>query len=116
MPRAWLEFAKDHFADDRNTIAPVERNCTDVEDTGDGCVGSEPDQVNGNAPEDGDPDGVNRCSGSSVHDRPDTGAWDESIARERKKCTGESLLPRQLEMCVRIFLEEVVALGEISYK
>ena len=92
MPRAWREFAEDDFAENGNAIAPVQRNCTDVEDTSDGRVGSKSDQIDDNAPEHGDPDGVDGSPSPSVDDGPDPGAWNEAIARERKNCTSERLL------------------------
>lgn len=92
MPRSWRELAKYDFAEDGNAVAPVECDRTDVKDTGDGCVGSESDQINHDAPEYRDPNGVKGCSGPPVDDGPDPGAWNESIARERKDCTSERLL------------------------
>ena len=92
MPWAGLEFSKDNFAEDGNAIAPIERNGTDVENSGDSCVGSESDQINGNAPEYRDPDGVERRSTPPVDDRPDPGSRDEPVARERKECPREGLL------------------------
>ena len=92
MPWARFEFAEHDFAEDGNAIAPVKCNGADVEDTSDGCVRSESDQVDGNAPEHRKPHGVNGSSSMPVDDGPDAGAWNESIARKRKDGTCERLL------------------------
>ena len=92
MPRAPFEFAKREFADDGNAVAPVKCNGTDIEDASDGCVGSKSDQVDGNAPEDGNPDGVDGCSGVPIDLGPDSGAWNKSVSRKCKDGTCERLL------------------------
>ena len=71
MPWPWLELAKDDFAEDGDAVAPVEGDGTDVEDTSDGGVGPEPDQIDGNAPKNRDPDGIKGCARTLIDNRPD---------------------------------------------
>ena len=71
MPRPGLELAKDYFAEDGDAIAPVEGDCTDVEDTRDGCVRSESDEIDNNTPKHRDPDSINRCTGALINYSPD---------------------------------------------
>ena len=52
MPRTRFEFPEDELAEDGDAVTPVERDGADVEDAGDGGVGAEADEVDGDAPED----------------------------------------------------------------
>ncbi len=63
VPRTTFELAERKFADDRDAVAPVQRDGADVEDTRDGRVGAETDEIDGDAPEDGDPDREDRGTG-----------------------------------------------------
>lgn len=63
MPWSLLELAENHFAEDWNTVTPVQSDGRDVEDTENSGIRAETDEVDGNAPEDGDPDGQDRGAG-----------------------------------------------------
>ena len=92
VPWARLKLAKDHFTDDRDAIAPVEGDGGDIEDTGNGGVGAETDEVDGDAEEDGDPDGIEGSAGQGVDLCPNAGEGDEAVAGEGKEGTCLGLL------------------------
>ena len=62
MPRAWFELVENELADDWNAVAPVERDCADVENPCDCCVRAEADEIDGDAPKDSNPDGQDGCA------------------------------------------------------
>ena len=57
VPGARLELAEDDLAEDGDTVRPVERDGGDIEYTRDSGVGTEANQVDGDAPEDAEPNG-----------------------------------------------------------
>ncbi len=91
MPRTRLELAPDELAGNGDDIGPVERDGAHVENACDGNVGTEGDQVDGNAPEDADPNGVERGPCESVDLGPDVGKWDQAVAGEGKHRSSQSL-------------------------
>lgn len=91
VPWARLELSKDQTAEDWNTITPVQGDGSDVEDTGDGSVGSETDEVDGNAPEDGDPDSKDWGAGQWEDLNPDVGEWQEVVTAEGEDSASERL-------------------------
>ncbi len=76
--------AEYHLADDRDAVAPVKGDSSDVEDTCDGSIGAQTDEVDGDAEEDGDPDGVKRGIGQSIDFGPDVRKGNQAIAGEGK--------------------------------
>ena len=84
MPWTWLEFAEQEFTGDGYAVRPVKRNGTNVEDACNSCIGTETDQVDGNAEEYGDPDGIKGSSSDVVDLSPDIGGGKETITRECK--------------------------------
>lgn len=92
MPWAPLKSAKEHLADDRDAVAPVKRNSSDVEYPGDGGVRAETNQINDDAPENRDPNGIYWSSSQRVDLGPDTGERDESVTREGEESASERLL------------------------
>lgn len=75
MPWSRFEFAKRKLAEDWDDIGPVKGNSTDVEDSSDGDVGSETDEVNGDAEEYRNPDGVDGGSRQAIDLGPNVGKW-----------------------------------------
>ena len=75
MPWSPPELSEDELAEDGDAVRPIESNGAHVEDTGNGSVGTETDQVNDDAPEDGDPDCVERSASLGVDFCPDIGEW-----------------------------------------
>ena len=66
VPRTRFELAEDDLAEDGNAIGPIQGDGSDVEDTCNRGVGTQADQVNGDAPEDADPDCVDWGTGAFV--------------------------------------------------
>lgn len=91
MPRPGLEAAKDDLAEDGDAVAPVEGNGADVEDAQDSRVAAQADEVNGNTPEDGDPDCIERGTGAPVDLGPDVAKGEEAVARKGKDGAPKSL-------------------------
>ena len=91
MPWPWNEFPKDKLAEDGDAVRPIESDGADVEDTSNGCVGTETDQVDDDAPEDGDPDGIERSAGRGVDLSPHVGEWQETITGEGEDGSAEGL-------------------------
>jgi hypothetical protein len=60
---ARLEAVPEEFAHDGDNVGPVEGDGGDVEDTRNSGVVTETDQVDGNAPKDGEPDSVQGGTG-----------------------------------------------------
>jgi len=91
MPWAWLELSEGHLADDWDNITPIKSNSADVEDTRDSGVRSETDQVDGNAEENTNPNGIKRSSGLRIDLDPDVGEWQEAISGESKDSSAQGL-------------------------
>ena len=91
MPWAALELAENELAGDRDDVGPVERNGGDVEDTGDGDIGPETNQVDGDTPENAEPYSKDRCTSECADFGPETGARNKAIAREGENSAGKSL-------------------------
>lgn len=89
---ARFKAGRNDLAEDGNAIGPVQRDGRDVEDTANGSVRSQPDQIDADAEDRGDPDGEERDLGEAVDTGPDAGEGDETIAREGEKCAAERLL------------------------
>jgi len=91
VPWAGLEAAKDELAENWDNVAPVKGNGTDVEDTQDRGVATKPDQIDGDAEEDGDPDGVDGSTSAFVNLGPHPAEGNEAVAREGEHGTPECL-------------------------
>lgn len=91
VPRTRLELAKDDLAEDRDTVTPVQRDGTNVKDTGNSGVGSETDQVDSNTAEHGEPNCQDRCTSKRQNFGPEPGPRDEPIAGESKDCSRQGL-------------------------
>ena len=91
MPWPRYELSEEKLAEDGDAIRPIERNGADVENTSNGRIGTETDQINDDAPEDGDPDSVERGAGQGVDLGPDTGEWQQAITREGEDSSPERL-------------------------
>ena len=70
-----LELSKDELAEDGDAVGPIESDSANAEDTCDGRVGTETDQVDDDAPEDGDPDCVEGSSRLGVDLYPGFREW-----------------------------------------
>ena len=92
MPWPGDELSEGKLAENGDAIRPIESNGTDIEDTGNSRVGAETDQVDDDAPEDGDPDGVQRSAGQGVDLGPDVGEGQEAVTGEGEDGTAEGLL------------------------
>ena len=79
IPRSGLELPKQKFASDGNAVTPVEGDCTDVEDTGNGSIRSQTNQINDDAEEHRNPDSPQRSSCLRVDLGPDFVARNETI-------------------------------------
>jgi hypothetical protein len=79
VPRSWLELPKQEFAQNGNTIAPIKSDCANVEDSGNGSVRSQANQVNGDAEKDRDPYSVKRSACLGVDFGPDVVERNETI-------------------------------------
>ena len=71
MPWTRGELSKQKLAQNGDAVAPVQRNGTHVEDTGNSSIRTKTDQIDGDAEKDRDPDGVQWCSGHWVDFCPD---------------------------------------------
>ena len=91
MPGTGDEGVGDDLAEDGNAITPVEGDGGDVEDTLDGGLGAEGDEVDGDTPEDGDPDGEDRSAGQWEDLGPEVREGQEAIAREGEDGATERL-------------------------
>ena len=72
MERPPLELAVEHFANDWDTIRPIQRNGREVENGGDGGVRAQRDQIDEDARDGEEPDGVDRSIGPLVNFVPDS--------------------------------------------
>jgi len=97
MPRAWFEFVEHDLADNWDAIRPIKTNSTDVEYAKNGCVASQSNQVEGNAPENSDPNGIQWDSGTGLNLDPQFGSWNQSIAAECKKSSSQGLGCREAD-------------------
>ena len=79
MPWSRSELSKQKLAQNGDAVAPVQRNGTDVEDTGNSSVRTETNQIDGNAEEHGDPYSVQWRSGHGVDFCPNSGEGQETI-------------------------------------
>ena len=91
MPWSRGEFSAEHLAQDGDHVTPIQSDGTDVEHTGNSSVRSETDQIDSDAEEDRNPDGVQRCSREGGDDGPDRGEREEAITGEGEYGSGESL-------------------------
>ena len=82
MPWTRLEFVPDDLASDRDDVGPVEGDSAYVENTCDRNVRAQGNEVDGDAPEDADPDCIQRCSRESVDLGPNFGEGNELVAGE----------------------------------
>lgn len=76
---------------DRDDITPIKSNSTDIEDTSDSSVGTESNQVDEDAEEDGDPYGIKRSSGEAVDLSPDMRCWEKTITGEGEDSSSQWL-------------------------
>lgn len=91
VPWARLEAVPEKFAHNGDHVGPVKRDGGDVEDTLNSGVATETDQVDGNAPEDGDPHSIQRGTSRCVHFAPNKGEGQEAITGEGEDGTAKSL-------------------------
>ena len=92
MPRTRFKvLGPDELAKDGNYVGPVQGDGADVEDAEDRGVRAKRDEVDCDAPEYGDPDGIYRRAGSAVDDGPDLAARDQAVAGEGEEGSGERL-------------------------
>lgn len=91
MPRPGLKPPKNNFTENRDTVTPIQRDCRDVEDAQDSRVGSETDEIDGDAPEDADPDCQDGSAGEGHDGGPEVGEWYQAIPRESKDGAAEGL-------------------------
>lgn len=91
MPGAGLEFSKEQFAQNGDAVAPVEGDGADGENTGNGSVGAQTDQVDRNAEEGRNPDGIQGCASPGRDLDPDVGEWQQAVTCEGEDSTTEGL-------------------------
>lgn len=91
VPRTRLKLVEDKLARNGDDVAPVEGDGADVEDTGDGGVRAQADQVDGDAPEDREPHGVDRGASTAVDLGPEVRAWHEAVAGKGEDSASEGL-------------------------
>ena len=91
VPGSRLEAAEHDLAEDGDAVRPVERDSRDVEHASDGRVRAEADEVDRNAPEDGDPDGEDGGAGALVDLGPVLRPGDELVAGEGEEGAGQRL-------------------------
>jgi hypothetical protein len=91
VPWPRSELPKHKLAQNRNAVAPVQRNGTDVEDTRNSSVRAETNQVDGNAEEHRDPNSVQWRSGHRVDFCPYSGEGQETITGESEDCSAKGL-------------------------
>jgi len=91
MPRPRRELSKQKLAQNRDAVAPVQRDSTDIEDSRNSSVRTETNQVNSNAEEHRDPDSVQWRPGHVADSCPDSGEGDETITGESEDCSAKSL-------------------------
>ena len=91
VPRPGPELPKHHLAEDGDDVGPIQGDGADVEDTRDGGVRAQPDQIDSDAPERGDPDRVQGRTGDAVDLGPDVAEREETIAGEGEDGSGERL-------------------------
>ena len=92
MPWTRLELPKNDFAEDGDAVTPVESNSTHIEDASNGSVRAKTDQINSDAPEDGNPYGIKWCSSAFVNNGPDLRKRDQAITGESKNGSRKGLL------------------------
>jgi len=95
VPRSWLELAEHDFAEDWDAVAPIQGDGGYVENTEDGGVRAEADEVNRDTPKDADPDRENGSAGHRQDFCPDVRERNETIAREREDGASEGLHGRE---------------------
>ena len=88
---AWLEFLGKDLEENGNAVRPVQCDCRDVEDAGDGSIGTETDKVDGDTEGDADPDGVERNLRVAVDLGPDAAQREEPIAGEGEEGAAQGL-------------------------
>jgi hypothetical protein len=89
MPWARDELSEHELAENGDAVRPIESDGADVEDTSDGGVGTEADQVDDNAPKYGDPDCVEGRAGLGVDFCPDAGEWKKTVTGEGEDGSAE---------------------------
>lgn len=87
MPWTGLELTENHLTEDRDAVTPVKSDRGNVEDTSNCSIRTKTDQVNGNCPEDRDPDCINWRLSHWVDLDPDVGERNKAISRECKHCS-----------------------------
>lgn len=80
VPWTRFEFAKSHLAEDGDDIRPIKCDGAYIKHTRDGNIGPESDQIDGDAPEDTDPDCVQWSSSEAVDLGPDVREGNQAIA------------------------------------
>jgi hypothetical protein len=95
VPGPRLEPVEGELAQDGDAVRPVERDGGDVEHALDGNVVAQTDEVDGDAPEYGDPHGVEGRAGAPVDLCPDVAHGQELVAGEGPDGAGESLRGRE---------------------
>ena len=91
VPWAWDEFAEEELAHDGDDVAPVQSDGAHVEDAGDSGVGAQADEIDGDAPEDGDPHGEQGGAGALVDAGPQAGCGDQLVPGESEDRSSEGL-------------------------
>jgi len=84
-------FGPHKLAANRNNVGPIQSDGADVEDTSNSSVGTKTNQVYSNAPEDGDPDCIDRGASTLVNLSPDLASWDQAITGEGEDGAAEGL-------------------------
>lgn len=91
MPGPRLKLPKDKLTKNRNAVAPVERNSTHIKNTRDRRVRPKTNQVNGNAPENTNPDREDRRTREREHFGPDVAEGQQLVAGEGEDGAREGL-------------------------
>jgi hypothetical protein len=91
VPWAWDEFSEEKLAHDGDDVAPVQSDGAHIENAGDSGVGAQADEIDGDAPEDGDPHGEQGSAGAWVDAGPQAGCGDQLIPGESKDRSSEGL-------------------------
>ena len=91
VPRSRLELIEDELAEDRNDVGPVQGDSGDVKYPQDGGVGAQSNEVDGYAPEDADPYGIQWSLRALVNDGPHSAEGEKVVAGKGEDGTAESL-------------------------
>lgn len=95
MPWPALELAEQELAPNRNAVAPVQSDRADREDTSNGRIRPQANQVNRNTPENGDPDRPQRRARVGIDLDPDIREGQQAVPREGKNGATEGLHGRE---------------------